>query len=149
MRFITVAWIWTLAILGCAADDVGAPQSYTAGQATAATMPNPLIGDYYQGDGLGLNLYLSLKPDGSFSCQWSGCLGDYGSTSGTWVHDGDQITVKTTESSGLFEVNPLGNMAIINHEGVDRLLLDRDKDLLNDRRMLPFFSFGRIVPEDE
>lgn len=148
MRFIATIPALTLVLLGCTPNQDETPRSQNSELVETGTTYDPYVGDYYQGDGLGYNLHLTLKPDGSFSCQWSGCMGDYGSTSGTWVHDGDRITVDATKSSGMFDDSPLGNMVIVKHDGVDRLLLDSDSDLLKDRDMLPFFSFGRIWTED-
>jgi len=149
MRFIAILPALTLVMLGCTSNEDAASRSENADQATTDTTQNPFVGSYYQGDGLGYNLHLTLKNDGSFTCQWSGCLGDYGATSGTWAHDGDKITVSTTKSSGMFSDRPLGNMTIVKHDGKDRLLLDTDAELLEDPDMLPYFSFGRIETEEE
>lgn len=104
-----------------------------------------LNGDYYQGDGLGYNLHLTLENDGTFTCQWTGCLGDYGSTSGEWSRSGRHITVNPTDSSGMFKDTPLGNMTILKRDGGRRLIRDADANLLaTDPDMLSFFSFGRV-----
>lgn len=36
-----------------------------------------VAGEYYRGDGLGVNWMLELTPDGRYSFLWSGCLGVY------------------------------------------------------------------------
>jgi hypothetical protein len=41
-----------------------------------------IIGSYYYGDGLGMNCYLDVKPEGRFSFIWRGCLGVYGQNQG-------------------------------------------------------------------
>ncbi len=41
-----------------------------------------IVGDYYFGDGLGINCYLHIKPEGRFSFLWRGCLGVYGKSEG-------------------------------------------------------------------
>jgi hypothetical protein len=41
-------------------------------------------GTYYHGDGLGMSLHLTLKPDGSYAATWHGCLGLYGEATGNW-----------------------------------------------------------------
>ena len=48
-------------------------------------------GTYYKGDGLGENISLELKDDGTYSAQWHGCLGNYGSASGTWRLSGNDV----------------------------------------------------------
>ena len=148
MRFIATIAALILVLLGCAPNQDESRRSQNAERAATGTTQDPFVGDYYQGDGLGYNLHLTLKPDGSFNCQWSGCLGDYGSTSGTCHHNADKITINATISRGMFADRPLGNMTIVKHDGMDRLLLDTDADLLKDREMLPFFSFGRVKPEE-
>jgi len=51
--------------------------------------PDPRIaniaGDYYRGDGRGVNWYLELTPDGRYAFVWSGCLGVYEKDCG-YVH---------------------------------------------------------------
>ena len=48
-------------------------------------------GTYYKGDGLGENISLELKDDGTYSAQWHGCLGSYGTASGTWHLSGNDV----------------------------------------------------------
>jgi hypothetical protein len=103
-----------------------------------------LVGEYYQGDGLGHNLHLTLKEDGTFDCQSTGCVGNYGSTSGTWSRSGKRITMNAIESSGEFEDSPLGNMTIVTHGGRKRLIRDADAEMLKAPEMLPFLSFDRM-----
>jgi hypothetical protein len=38
---------------------------------------HPWAGQYYYGDGLGVNVYLSLAPKSGFAFTWNGCLGLY------------------------------------------------------------------------
>ncbi len=104
-----------------------------------------LHGEYYQGDGLGYNLHLTLKHNGTFDCQWTGCLGEYGATSGTWTHLGKRITLDVTESSGMFNDRPLGDLTIVTRDGARRLLLDADAKLVaSEPDMWRFLSFCRV-----
>jgi hypothetical protein len=50
-----------------------------------------VVGKYYQGDGLGVNWNLSLTRDHRFTFEWTGCLGVYGSTRGTWRVEKDRL----------------------------------------------------------
>lgn len=52
--------------------------------AGAEGWPAELVGRYDCGDGLGYNLHLELAQDGTYTCRWTGCLGQYGSAAGTW-----------------------------------------------------------------
>jgi hypothetical protein len=46
--------------------------------------PAVVSGDYYSGDGLGVNWSLELCQDGTFEFSWDGCLGNYDHQSGRW-----------------------------------------------------------------
>jgi hypothetical protein len=50
-----------------------------------------VVGDYYQGDGTGVNWYLTLKSDSQYSFKWAGCLGEYAKSEGQWSMAGTQI----------------------------------------------------------
>ena len=43
---------------------------------------HPWAGDYYEGDGLGANIALSLAPRAGVAVTWEGCLGLYGANRG-------------------------------------------------------------------
>lgn len=53
-----------------------------------------LIGKFYQGDGTGVNLYLTLGDDGEFEFVWRGCLGEYDSNAGRWSVRGDVVVLE-------------------------------------------------------
>lgn len=44
--------------------------------------PHPWAGEYYEGDGLGANIALSLSPRAGMAATWNGCLGLYGANRG-------------------------------------------------------------------
>jgi hypothetical protein len=48
-------------------------------------------GEYYQGDGLGVNQNLLLGPAGDFVFHWRGCLGVYDRNFGSLRHEGQKI----------------------------------------------------------
>ena len=50
-----------------------------------------LPGEYYFGDGLGVNCMLTLLTHGRFRFRWTGCLGDYDRNYGAWTVDGDRL----------------------------------------------------------
>lgn len=54
------------------------------GEPAAPPDTKAVAGSYYCGDGLGYNVTLTLKEDGSYSAEWHGCLGKYGDASGRW-----------------------------------------------------------------
>ncbi len=51
----------------------------TSVQADSAT---GLVGDYYRGDGRGMNVSLSIKTDGTYFIALDGCLGRYAQAEG-------------------------------------------------------------------
>ena len=46
---------------------------------------HPWAGEYYEGDGLGANIRISLAPDAGVAATWHGCLGLYGANRGKIV----------------------------------------------------------------
>src|SRR3989338_6088573 len=44
-----------------------------------------VAGQYFLGDGLGVNNYLKLTENGNFSFKWHGCLGMYDENEGPYV----------------------------------------------------------------
>lgn len=62
---------------------------------------------YYSGDLYGMNLYLSLRPEGSYNLVWSGCCGVYGRAQGKWAEANEKITLQPTVELGEFTNSPL------------------------------------------
>ncbi len=71
-----------------------------AAQNLAAVTLGDLAGSYYQGDSLGLNLTLSLNPDGTFELAWNGCLGRYATARGQVSIDGEELVLETSMKEG-------------------------------------------------
>lgn len=56
----------------------------------ATLKQHPWAGDYYEGDGLGANIRVSLAPGTGIAATWHGCLGLYGANRGKVVErDGE------------------------------------------------------------
>jgi hypothetical protein len=53
-----------------------------------------LCGEYYLGDGLGVNCSLTLGSDHRFTFRWRGCLGEYDRNEGRWELSGDVVTMQ-------------------------------------------------------
>jgi hypothetical protein len=102
-RLTLAALLWTLLPLGAIAQDgseqsAAAPQVIrlagwepppavvdrgNAVQAEASQLPDHAwAGEYYAGDGLGMNVRLLVSPAAGVSATWHGCLGLYGSNEG-------------------------------------------------------------------
>jgi hypothetical protein len=104
-----------------------------AGCATDATVRVPILdmpGRYYSGDGLGRNVYVTLKSDGAFVSDWQGCLGVYGQAEGTWRLEGDQVVFEHQAASGEL-AGYLRRATTVRHEGT--LGFARSQDVVEDR----------------
>lgn len=66
--------------------ETGIEQRRTRIQQEIATLKqHPWAGDYYEGDGLGANISISLAPDTGIAATWHGCTGLYGANRGKVV----------------------------------------------------------------
>jgi hypothetical protein len=63
----------------------------------------PLAGKYYSGDGMGYNISLELKEDGTFHAEWHGCLGKYGEAQGRWRMENWEVIFDPTMEEGAME----------------------------------------------
>ena len=62
-----------------------------------------LAGIYHNGGGLGANISLVLKSDGSYESEWLGCLGVYGKAAGTWRLEANQIIFMPAQERGMLK----------------------------------------------
>jgi len=61
------------------------------------TLPDhPWAGEYYAGDGLGVNTSLSIAPKSGFVFEWHGCLGLYDRNYGAVVSTNDRLRLSFT-----------------------------------------------------
>ena len=86
---ISVIYIFAVASGGFAAD-------------TNAVVLKDIAGDYYFGDGLGVNCSFTLSARGKFTFQWRGCLGTYDKNEGS-VNLKDGILHLTPQKPNLRE----------------------------------------------
>jgi hypothetical protein len=91
--------------------------------------PKALAGTYHVGDGLGYNLSLTLAADGGFECEWHGCLGSYGATSGTWSLRAGGLWLAPRTASGMFKDRPLGLLRVVLFREHLLLLSGKKKDV--------------------
>ncbi|HEY3243742.1 MAG TPA: hypothetical protein VGM03_10360 [Phycisphaerae bacterium] len=83
-------------------DGINIPDSVTLAE---------IAGDYMK-EGVGL----VLRSDGSFEAALSGCCGTYGTASGSWLLEGNRITLTTSSASGLMK-GDLRNLDIVRFYG--------------------------------
>ncbi len=106
--------------------------------------PQAFVASWYQGDGLGVNLYLDLAADGNFCCDWEGCLGLYGTMTGTWRLTPNGLDLRCNEATGLFETRPslmLGRLQLVASGEAIGLVKPSDLELLAG-----FGSIGGLAP---
>jgi len=118
MRPLLAIWTLALTLVGCATD--------ATVRATASDLP----GTYYSGDGLGYNVTVVLRADGTFKSDWQGCLGLYGEARGTWELLGDQIRFHSAAENEAL-VGYLRQATTVRHAG--KLGFARAQDVERDR----------------
>ena len=131
-----------VALTSCAETAPGRPELVVPVQLDLAT--GAIAGGYYRGDGLGFNLHLELVPDGTFECKWTGCLGEYGNSSGRWSQVGDQVSTTTLASDGLLTSSPLGNLQVLEDGSEKRLLQLNDREFYDKWGPDRFSCFSRV-----
>ena len=67
------------------------------------TASRELPGSYYRGDGRGYNIYLDLLPDGTYTAEWQGCLGLYGTARGAWKRENKKIVFSPSEEKNMMK----------------------------------------------
>ena len=107
-----------------------------------------LIGTYYRGDGTGYNLALTLKSTGQFNCRWTGCLGVYGSSTGTWKVDGDEIQISTLTAKGMMEDKPIGTLKVSTNLGKTILIQNNDREFFDEHGPSRYSCFQATTPND-
>lgn len=59
-----------------------------------------LAGSYYRGDHAGYDIYLDLRPDGTYKAEWPGCGGTCGAARGAWKTVEDKLMFFPSEEKG-------------------------------------------------
>lgn len=125
-KFTFLLLVLLLGLAGCAMD------------ATVRSATAELPGTYYSGDGLGLNVTVVLKPDGTYVSDWWGCLGGYDQSSGTWTARAERIIFSPADENDP-RAGYLTQATTIQYAG--RLGFARDQDVNGNRisEQLVFF----------
>ena len=129
---IVAALLTALSIGGCAgrhpetsSDEQNLPPPPAALPADGV-VDRGLVAEYYAGDGLGYNLAMSLHEDGTFSCKWTGCLGDYGNASGVWSRSADRLSFVSRQATGMLE-KYLRGATVVDGGAFPALVLDQQQ----------------------
>ena len=91
-------------VLACAVSSVVLLLVATTQAATEPSVGTTILyREWYTGDGLGVNITLYLQDDYIYRATWDGCLGRYGSASGTWSRTGDIVDLAPDREDGMLE----------------------------------------------
>jgi hypothetical protein len=101
-----------------------------------------LVADYYTGDGLGYNLLLSLREDGTFTCKWLGCLGDYGHATGNWARAGDRVIFVNRDSTDQLK-DYLRGATVVDGVEFPAIVLDQEHDSYQKNGLSRFSALQR------
>ena len=74
---------------------------------------NTLVGTYYTGDRLGYNLTLNIDVGGEYSCMWRGCLGVYGTATGTWTIATNTLHLSPKMATHMLKDRPLPPLDVL------------------------------------
>jgi len=105
--------------------------------------PEHVAGAYYTGDGLGYNLSLQLTTNGQFNCTWRGCLGIYGTSTGTWTVEANRITLKPTEETDMLKDKPMRSLDVLVHSNQYILVKSDDNEFFLKRGPSRYSCFQR------
>jgi hypothetical protein len=94
--------LWLILLAVALASGCQSRQSEARAPQSALLFPEQeLYGDYYFGDGLGVNCSLTIKANHRFAFRWTGCLGTYDENQGSWALSGDILTLKPEKPNDL------------------------------------------------
>ncbi|RPI59451.1 MAG: hypothetical protein EHM48_08860, partial [Planctomycetaceae bacterium] len=88
-----------------------------------------LAGEYYHGDGLGMNLSLILLSKGGYSLTWRGCQGLNGTAVGTWKFADGELFLTPTEEEGTLKEHPIRHMDVLLFKGSYIFVRDSEREV--------------------
>ena len=125
-RVIVVGFGFLLIIVGAVRSN---QESKTPVPKTPPEVLKSFSGDYSIGDGMGYNLSLDLHRDGTFHCEWHGCLGKYGDADGRWGVKNNTLIFQPDNESGIFQGRDhLKKADIVDYKGHHVFVLDHYRD---------------------
>ena len=86
------------------------------GEPAAPPDAKAVAGSYYRGDGLGYNVMLTLKSNGTYSAEWHGCLGKYGDASGGWKLSDKRIILTPKKERDMMKGH-LNTLDVLKYKG--------------------------------
>ena len=101
--------------------------------------PKMLAGSYYQGDGLGFNVFLTLDPSNTYTARWYGCLGTYAEASGGWRLADTRIVFTPSMETGAIH-SYLESLVVLRYQD-QWILVSADK---NDSELYDRMGISRV-----
>ena len=110
MVFVSIFFLSLGLVAAPGADDTekGTPEAPRDAKAVA--------GSYYRGDGIGYNIYLTLKENGEYTAEWHGCLGKYGEASGQWTLTDKRIVFRPAKEEDMMKGH-LKSLDVLRYKG--------------------------------
>ena len=103
-----------------------------------------VAGSYYCGDGLGYNVTLTLKDDGTYFGEWNGCLGKYGEASGAWKVSGKSVVLTPKREEGNMKGH-LRTLDVMKYKGGWIFVRADDRDFYDKHGVFRFTCFQKRV----
>ena len=132
---IAIAWLFISVTFALAGDiEKGEPAGPPDAKAVA--------GSYYRGDGLGYNITLTLKENGSYSAEWHGCLGKYGDASGTWKLSDKRIVLNPKKERDMMKGH-LKTLDVLKFKGAWIFVRADDREFYDKHGVSRFSCFQK------
>lgn len=101
-----------------------------------------VAGDYYRGDGTGYNIYLTLVANGTYTAKWRGCLGEYGTASGSWTVADKRIVFKPVKEKDMMKGH-LKSLDVLRYKGQWIFVPSEDRDFYDKHGVSRYSCFQK------
>ena len=98
---LTLTVILGLSGAGAASEPEGAAAPY--GTPSTPKAASDVASTYHRGDGLGYNITLTLRGNGTYAASWRGCLGVYGKSHGRWTLSGSRVVFSPARETDMMK----------------------------------------------
>lgn len=112
------------------------------GKPAAPPNAKAVAGSYYCGDGLGYNVTLTLKQDGTYSAEWHGCLGKHGDVSGSWRLSDKRIVLTAKKERDMMKGH-LKSLDVLKYKGDWIFVRADDRDFYDKHGVSRYSCFQR------
>ena len=71
-------------------------------------------GSFYHGDGLGMNILVTISTNQKYTAQWSDCMGSCGTAAGSWSNATGMLHLTPTNETGMFRSHQIRVLRVQN-----------------------------------